>query len=210
MANKSKTLYTAKTKHKTTQKNIIFEQDLSTMDTINNIIPEQLPVYSSGNLIITTSTEETFRRKFKTDNWISNSVSGSVWTQNVLNNYPIDDNGTDNDIQIKGDYSKLQNFAYYGSCSELIRTFINNIATKFPGELFVDYITSGDTLVGYRAYYTDINGERQTASVIENGGTIFNNVVSNPFKIDVVTKNVTDAKLLENSLKYFANETKNI
>ena len=74
------------------------------MDTINNIIPEQLPVYSSGNLIITTSTEETFRRKFKTDNWISNSVSGSVWTQNVLNNYPIDDNGTDNDIQIKGDY----------------------------------------------------------------------------------------------------------
>ena len=38
MANKSKTLYTAKTKHKTTQKNIIFEQDLSTMDTINNII----------------------------------------------------------------------------------------------------------------------------------------------------------------------------
>ena len=121
MANKSKTLYTAKTKHKTTQKNIIFEQDLSTMDTINNIIPEQLPVYSSGNLIITTNTEETFRRKFKTDNWISNSVSGSVWTQNVLNNYPIDDNGTDNDIQIKGDYSKLQNFAYYGSCSELIR-----------------------------------------------------------------------------------------
>ena len=53
MANKSKTLYTAKTKHKTTQKNIIFEQDLSTMGTINNIIPEQLPVYSSGNLIIT-------------------------------------------------------------------------------------------------------------------------------------------------------------
>ena len=99
---------------------------------------------------------------------------------------------------------KLQNFAYYGSCSELIRTSINNIATKFPGELFVDYITSGDTLVGYRAYYTDINGERQTASVTETGGTIFNNVVSNPFKIDIVTKNVTDAQLLENSLKYFA------
>ena len=64
--------------------------------------------------------------------WEKNG-SEEVWTLSSIN----DSNDVESaektlEIVLKQDYYKLKDFAYYGSCSELIRASIIDIVNKFP------------------------------------------------------------------------------
>ena len=134
---KSYSTYVLDTKHQTTKDGAIFSKDISTVDTVGNTSNGQVPVYKSGNFVITTNNDYADYKKISDRDWHRND-EGEVWTLNTLKNYDKDEKSSDDKkIVIKKDYYDLRDFAYYGSCSELMRTSIEDILKHYPGEMIV-------------------------------------------------------------------------
>lgn len=193
MAYKSKTLYTNKLKHQVTKDSIIYEQDLSTLGDMLNIIPNQVPVYSSSNLVITKSTEQPFRVNYKSNEWVENQFSGSLWTSDII----IDNDGTPLKYTPNLNYNDLQSFAYYGSCGDLIRSSINNILLNFPGEMYV----INNNGVGEKFEYED-DGAYYILSGKTVDRTVCDCVIDNPFMVDIFSEYYDD-DLVSNKNSFF-------
>lgn len=135
---KSYSNYVLKKKHQTVNDGVIYERDITTIGGRDQFAKGQIPIYRSGNFIITTNNDNTFYKKTSTSKWEKNDTGDDIWTIDVLNDYEKDEKSSfDEKIIIKKDYYDLRDFAYYGSCSELIRSSINNILKTYPGELFI-------------------------------------------------------------------------
>ena len=120
----------------------VYERDITTIGGRDSFSRGQIPVYRSGNFVITINGDD--RRVGKitsTDTWESNSeTDGTVWTLENMNVQDSEEPSKQNDsIEISRDPFDLSNFAYYGSCQELFRASINDIIRKFPGELYIPY-----------------------------------------------------------------------
>jgi hypothetical protein len=74
----------------------------------------------------------------------------------------LDTNNSENEIKIKPNYTSLLNFAYFGSCVDLIRTSFNNLINNFPAEL---YISNNPNEINPM----DINIYSQGGDIIDNG-----------------------------------------
>ena len=155
---KSYSNYVLKTKHQETNDGIIYERDITTIGGRDHFSAGQVPIYRSGNFIITINNDDTSHKKSSTQGWESNK-SGDTWTLDILKDYEKDEKSSyDKKIVIKKDYYDFRDFAYYGSCSELIRTSINNIIDTYPGELFepiVDYWVVSGVSSDTRIFYTE-------------------------------------------------------
>ena len=137
---KSHSNYVLKTKHQETNDGIIYERDITTIGGRDHFAAGQIPIYKSGNFVITVNNENPSYKKTVLQNWEGNK-DGDIWTLDILKEYEKDEKSSyDEKIVIKKDYYDLRDFAYYGSCSELMRSSINNIIETYPGELFVPII----------------------------------------------------------------------
>ena len=138
---KSYSNYVLKTKHQSTNDGTIFERDITTIGGRDQFARGQVPIYKSGNFVITTNNDISNYKKLSDRDWQRND-EGEIWTLNNLKHYEKDEKTSyDRKIVIKKDYYDLRDYAYYGSCSEMMRVSINNILKKFPGELYVPYET---------------------------------------------------------------------
>ena len=90
---------------------------------------------------------------------------------------------TEGEIKLKNDDSTLLSYAYYGSCTELIHSTIQNIIKNFPAE----------------AYSTTAENTISGIETIEGCKYILNN----PFGIDFMTEKITNRENI-NELRYFA------
>lgn len=139
---KSYSNYVLKKKHQNVDDGTIYERDITTIGGRDNFSPGQVPLYNSGSFVITVNNDDNVQKDGETSDWEKNN-QGEVWTLQTLKDYVTDDNASDDTkIVLKRDYYDLRDFAYFGSCSELIRASVSDIIKKFPGELYVPYDNS--------------------------------------------------------------------
>ena len=139
---KSYSNYVLKKRHQNVNDGTIYERDITTIGGRDNFSPGQVPLYKSGNFVITVNNDDNVQKEGATTDWEKNN-QGEVWTLKTLKDYTTDDDASDDTkIVLKRDYYDLRDFAYFGSCSELIRASVSDIIKKFPGELYVPYDNS--------------------------------------------------------------------
>lgn len=157
---KSHSNYVLKSRHQLTNDGTILERDITTIGGLNQFSKGQVPIYKSSNFIITVNDSDTTTRSIENGKWINNT-EGDIWTLQNTSNDNIIDNTEDDDklIVLKQDFYDLRDFAYYGSCSELVRASIIGILKAFPGELFAPYregYTNDEAkFVGVKVGYTN-------------------------------------------------------
>ena len=133
---KSYSNYVLKTKHQNSNKGTIYERDITTIGGRDQFAKGQIPIYKSGNFVITINNGREFYKKINPSEWYRNRI-GDVWTTDELSLYTKDEKSSyDKKIEIKKDFYDIRDFAYYGSCAELVRGSINGIIRDFPGELY--------------------------------------------------------------------------
>lgn len=197
---KSHSNYVLKTKHQTVSDGTIWERDITTIGGVNQFSPGQVPIYRSNNFIISVRNDGRIRNQFNKPKWYENS-EGTIWTLENVDEMvsPFED---ENDVKIvlKQDYYDFNDFAYYGSLSEMFRAAIIDLAQRFPGELYLSkdnsnaYYTSGTTKeIG--EYYDDVE-----KTLLGNEGLKY---VFNPYGINIHSISMPKDG---DFLKYFAEE----
>ena len=179
---KSHSNYVLKRKHQSTNDGVIYERDITTIGGRNQFAQGQTPIYRSGNFVITINTDSTEYKKPTITDWERND-SGDTWTLETLQNYQDDSVSSDDaSITVKKDYRDLRDFAYYGSCAELIRGSLNGILSSFPGELYVPndetswILTHEDVHMYVRYNVNKVNGK----AIHVNGRPIYQEVSKYP------------------------------
>lgn len=155
--------YRRKKVHKRLHDSVIFERDWVTIGGVQRLSKGQSAIYGDGNFIFTTSNISNPKRRH---------IGGST-----IESFTYDDV---KEIQETTDISSrpyisndMRNYAYYGSCVEMVRSSIEGIILEFPGRM------------------TGTSEEMDTTTPDSNGGPEVANVsgkvycVSNPFKIDI-------------------------
>ena len=165
---KSYSNYVLKKRHQSVSDGTIYERDITTIGGRDNFSKGQVPLYQSGNFVITVHNDNNIQKDTYSGGWVQNE-SGDTWTLATINE-PIKDENTSSDekIVLKQDYYNLRDFAYFGSCSELIRASISDILRKFPGELFVPY----DNTLVYTYKFDDKQME-----LTDDGTTVEKNII---------------------------------
>ena len=190
---KSHSNYVLRSKHQLTNDGTIWERDITTIGGVDQFSPGQMPVYRSGNFIISIRSDEKVSNQYNMSKWVGND-NGTVWTLSDAESMVSDDERQDDTkIILKQDYYDFCDFAYYGSLTELFRASVGDILDRFPGELYTTtdsvYYESGQTRDFRREVYNNrLGGEDMT-------------VVSNPFGINIHSLYKPEN---ENGLKYFA------
>lgn len=215
MANKRKftflkSNYTLRTKHKSLNKKNtdIYVRDY--MVTTNNGGWESSTIpYGESNFKMVHRFDEKQSRKHSYGKWITNKT-GDVWTleeiKNALSKY---DTSIDRKKKMVMDtsYTSLLDFAYFGSCSELIRYALVDIIKKFPGELYVtsrkySYYDEIEDGIFYLYYNTSTNEIQKEANEnIENEDIVPLYYIDNPFGIDIFTQSIEPNA--SDAIKYF-------
>ena len=164
--------YVIRQQHQLTNNGTIFERDYSTVGGIGEGFKDNL-TYRQGTFVFGINNETPTTKQYNSDNWVQ-SEEGDIWTQENINTTTLRQNSLE--IILKPDTYKLKDFAYYGSCAELIRTSIVDIINNFPGEL---YILEDNVLT-----YEDGNGNLIDVT-LANSSVLF--VIDNPFNLDIHT-----------------------
>lgn len=181
---KSHSNYVLKTKHQRVKEGTIFERDWTTIGGRHNYNENQIPTYDNGNFILTINKDSAPTKKIADTKWVENTNGETSWNYENVKNALNNNESKDNKIVVKSDYFSLQDFAYYGSCSELIRTSLNDVLNRFPGELYI----------------TDKQSDPED-NIFKSVANLY--YVENPFNIDIYTKYIVEDKI-EDVLKYMA------
>lgn len=131
--------YVLQQKHQITNQGTIFERDYSTVGGIGEGFGSNQITYRQGTFVYEVNNEIVTTKLYNSNEWVKNGED-DIWTQENVS--PIAQSSNSLDIILKQDSYKLKDFAYYGSCAELVRSSIIDIINNFPGELCVleDYI----------------------------------------------------------------------
>lgn len=206
----SRSNYTIKKKHKTVSNGTIYERDYMTTTQNGSFDGDVFP-YSEGNFKMVRRFTNNRMRKHKFGDWFKQDVcvngnnNGEYWTLNCISN---DKTESAKSIEIKPNFNSMLDFAYYGSCAELVKTSVNNIVSNYPAEL---YFTNN------LVHYYDGNTTRELGYNLKNDlnyvhlSYIFGRVngnrlyeISNPYDIDITRKYVNREKNPNiNYLRYF-------
>lgn len=181
---KSYSNYTLKKKHQLTSGGTVYERDFTTIGGLNQFSKDMVPIYRSGNYIISVRKGTEGTNSYTSYGWEKNGDS-EVWTLDSLSGVTNETEDTMK-IVLKQDYYNLRDFAYYGSCTELIRASLTDIIARFPGELYVTdktfYATDDDVTSAFKGKYVD-----------------------NPFSINIHTERLSNREI-DDPLRYFCNE----
>lgn len=204
---KSHSNYVLKTKHQLTKDGTVWERDMTTIGGLNQYAKGQVPIYKSGNFIITVRGGDSSPRMYNTTNWDANK-DGEVWTLNSLSSTTVSNSEDEEEkIVLKQDYYDLRDFAYYGSLTDLFQGSVTDALQRFPGELCttssLTYTLSTSTVLD-PSNITDLTETEVGAEVFKENGEYaytYKYVISNPFSINLHSEHrPNDAK----TLSYFA------
>ena len=183
---KSHSNYILKKKHQDVSNGTVYERDMTTIGGRDNFAPGQVPLYRSGNFVITVNNDNDVTKSVQRSSWEKNT-SGDVWTLKTLDNYIIEDNASDDKrIELKKNFYDLRDFAYFGSCSELVRASIDDIIKHFPGELYIPYEINVVSSITYNDSVYDELGN-STTSPVTNTFTNVEDIPSDILKNSSVT-----------------------
>lgn len=168
---KTNSNYVIRKKHQTLDNGTVFERDFTTIGGVGDSFNSKEYTYKQGNFVFKINNEIPLPKIYQSNSWEKNGDS-VVWDlETIPNSFDSLDDSTK--ISLKQDKYKLKDFAYYGSCVELIRTSVNDIIEKFPGELYSP-ISFGEGIAVFKN-----NGE-----LLDEEYTY---LVTNPFKLDIHT-----------------------
>lgn len=192
---KSHSNYVIKKRHQDINDGTIFERDITTIGGINRFSKGQLPIYNSGNFIITARETNKTSKDYSNDNWFKNGGEDIVWTyQDAAQQSQQKEDSLS--IVLKRDYYSLRDFAYFGSCSELIRASITDIINRFPGELYAIELDNKGVNVFKSSASADTDYYKYEDCEF---------LVDNPFDLNLHTQYINKDDI-ENSLRYFCNK----
>lgn len=180
---KSYSNYVLRKKRQLTSKGSLYERDWMTVSELDGFAPGTLPVYASGNFKMTINNTRSGKKKYSFSNWALNDCGDTQWDLTMIKEEELK---ITSDL-IKPNYSSILDFAYYGSAVELIHGTANDLAVKYPAEIYCR--ESGD--VGYSMVTGDTDGELEYLT----------NIVENPFGIDIWSAHVKPEKV-ENQYRY--------
>lgn len=183
--------FTLREKHKGLKNgNTIYERDYMTTTNLGGWDSGSIP-YGESNFKFVHNQNDNTKKSFKNGKWLEHDGS-TVWTLgDVAGTQPKEESN----VVIKPNKNSFRDYAYFGSCVELLRVSLENIIKFYPGEL---YVTD-------RPYiYTNQSGSTETL-----GYEAFNNPVEiyNPFSINISKTNIPSDVLNDedfNPLRYFA------
>ena len=199
---KSHSNYVLKKKHQLIDGGVVYERDMTTIGGLNQFAPDQTPMYQSGNFIITINKDSGGKKDYGQDEWLTNADGTIDWTYGNVSASTEVDNTLE--IKLKHDYYRLQDFAYFGSCSELIRSSLTDIITKFPGELYGPKFVENNISSGIPIYYKPLGWKEGQDLKRLGGDNLY--LLDNPFNINLHSAYVDEKEFNEKPLKYFANE----
>ena len=190
--------YTVKKKHKMlSNDSTIYERDYMVTSNLGGFEDGVMP-YGNSNFKFIRNNEKNLKRKHKYGNWLKNEdcveFSGDtcgVFTLDTMNVGGGNNVSKEGKIILKPSKNSLRDYVYYGSCVELIKTSIDDIILKFPGELYVN---------SYGLKYVNVD---EFANVGDEN-MVF---ISNPYNIDIVSQTVPLKERSSsnyNSLRYFS------
>ena len=192
---KSHSNYVIKKRHQDTNDGTIFERDITTIGGINRFSKGQLPIYNSGNFIITARETNKTSKDYSNDNWFKNGGEDIIWTyQDAAQQSQQKEDSLS--IVLKRDYYSLRDFAYFGSCSELIRASITDIINRFPGELYAIELDNKGVNVFKSSASADTDYYKYEDCEF---------LVDNPFDLNLHTQYINKDDI-EDSLRYFCND----
>lgn len=156
--------YILRKKHQNTSKGTIYERDWVTTGSQYNFGSGKTPYYTDGNFVFTTS------------NTLSNPKRHKISSSSAIYHYDDVKNTkhTSSKIQVVEKSNDIRDYVYYGSCTDLIVTSIENIVKEFPGSLFA-------------------TSEKLTIPPIASDGKFVEldeYIINNQFDIDLFTENV--------------------
>jgi hypothetical protein len=157
--------YTIKAVHKRLDGDkTIYERDYSVLNDVGTWKPGEINAVGSPTFKMVHNDESRNVRKHGYGNWVTptceNKSGTTAWDMECIST--LDTNNSENEIKIKPNYTSLLNFAYFGSCVDLIRTSFNNLINNFPAEL---YISNNPNEINPM----DINIYSQGGDIIDNG-----------------------------------------
>lgn len=166
--------YLMRSQHQRTNLGNILERDWVTTNGLNVLRfgSGRNTRYNSGNFLFTSGKVPNYNKKHKL------STETKEWKWEDCEN--ADD--TVNSVLPSFNTTDLRDYAYYGSCVELVRATVEDIITDFPGRI----IRSNDRLISDGKYV---------------GDNIY--VMSNPFQIDMHHK-ITTLDKYDNEMRYLA------
>ena len=125
--------YTLKKRRQLLSGGVVYERDFMTTTNLGGWDSGSIP-YGEGNFKMTYQTSPSNKRNIDNGIWLKNDCSGETefWTAKCIGKTGSPEESR---IKIKPNYNSLLDFAYYGSCTELIKATITNIITNFPAEL---------------------------------------------------------------------------
>ena len=189
---KSYSVFVKKKTHQQINDGTIFERDWLTTGGVDKFLPGQIPIYKNGNFIITVNNDSIQSNDYITDDY--EQINGQdEWTLEEIQKAEANEENTITpDNLLKNNTYDLRDFAYFGSCVELIRGTMNGLLQNFPGELYFS---------NSFAYYT-YKAPKQEAEIRQINVNGYQYVVSNPFNINI---HLSEIRNPDNPLKYFAN-----
>lgn len=168
--------YTIRKKHQLTSQGAIFERDFMTTTNLGPWDSGSIP-YGEGNFKFRYRNPENVRRKPRAGSWLISECAvehPEFWSGECISKTGVTE---EKQIQFKPNYNSLLDFAYYGSCQELVKSTVRKIVEDFPGE---------------------VNSYPNAANRFKVGNTNYY-IVNNPFGVDLF-----DRKQLT-GIKDFAN-----
>ena len=120
-----------RSRHQRTDLGTIMERDWVTTNGLNVLRfgPGRKIWYNSGNFVFTTANIPTYHKKHKL------ATEVKTWTWDDCKSA----DGTVNGVTPNFYTTDLRDYAYYGSCVELIRATVEEIISDFPGSLMTTF-----------------------------------------------------------------------
>jgi hypothetical protein len=157
--------YILRKKHQETNKGTIWYRDWVTTGGLDRFVPGKTPYYKDGNFVFTTSNIPDYQKKHKYGEWNGSYVYDDV--KNAI--------AESNTVEINTKSNDLRDFAYFGSCVEMVRASIEGIINEFPAQ-----ITGSNILIQKEP-------DNEESSFTPIAGAY---IINNPFNIDLHHKNI--------------------
>lgn len=128
--------YTVKKRHQLLSDGVVYERDFMTTTNLGGWDSGSIPL-GEGNFRMIHRHTENVRKFPHAGSWLTCGESGNtVWTSASCDMKT----GVTEEAQIKKkpNYGSMLDFAYYGSCVELVKSTIKKIIQEFPGEIVVN------------------------------------------------------------------------
>ena len=172
--------YILRKKHQETTKGTISYRDWVTTGGLNRFVPGKKPYYQDSNFVFTISNVPDYQKKHKYGSWV-----GTYGYEDVKNA-----KAETNEVKVNTSSNDLRDYAYFGSCIELVRASIESIISEFPAQFN-----------GTSSKLQEVDGDKFQ----EVPGCYF---VSNPFNIDLHHKEVVITNDI-NPMRYMSSSYQN-